>query len=487
MRLAAIDLGSNSFRLEIAKVEDGEIFSEGSWKDTVRLAAGLDAKGNLTEEAQKKALDALARIAEKIRGFPRSQIRAVGTQTLRAAHNSAEFIQKAEAVLDCPVEILRGKEEARLVFEGCSFALPVSDKKRLIVDIGGASTECVVGKEREVLVAESFHIGCVTTSVNFFTAGKISKDRFEKAILAAEAELEVSLKKFESCRWDEAYGSSGTVAAVSQILHDTGLSDGEINLNLLQKLKQAIIEAGEISKLHFAGLKEDRREVLAGGVSVLIAVFNKLKIDKMLPVGGALRYGLLYDLAGRKLDRDPRANSVLNLVKRINVDVEQAQRVSGIAVKLLKNLDPEINPELVKQLEWSGYLHEIGLSVSRSDYHKHSEYLIRNSDIPGFSRSEQEKMAMIVLGQRGNLKKVGNFLDSPKMAELIFCLRLAVIFSHARTDQDLPAIQFALGKKSFTVSLPSSWLKSHPLSEYMLTLEKDIWSKVNYKVELLAR
>ncbi len=487
MRLAAIDLGSNSFRLEIARVEKEVIISEGSWKETVRLAGGIDSEGNLTEAAQDRALKALARIAEKIEGFPRSQIRAVGTQTLRSAKNSREFVAKAEKVLGCKIEILRGKEEARLVYEGCTFALPPSDKKRLIVDIGGASTECVIGHLREVLEADSFHVGCVNTSVRFFKNGIITPAMMQKAQLSAEAEFESSMEKFFKCGWQEAFGSSGTATAVSMILHDQGWTDGTITLEALLKLKYAMLEFGSTSSFKFLGMKDDRREVLAGGVCVLLAIFNKFKLKSMKPAGGALRYGILYDLAGRKLEKDPRTASIRSLMRRMHVDEEQAARVSKVAEELYKKIDPSATLEELKEVAWAADLHEIGLSLSRSDYHKHSEYLIRNSDIPGFSRSEQERLAGIVLAHRGNLKKVAPLLADRAVAEKIFVLRLAVILCHAKIDTDLPPIQLFCGADEFIMSIPQHWLTEHPLTEYMLNQEKEIWAKVGIKFEVYTR
>ena len=473
--------------MEIARVEKEVIISEGSWKETVRLAGGIDSEGNLTEAAQDRALKALARIAEKIEGFPRSQIRAVGTQTLRSAKNSREFVAKAEKVLGCKIEILRGKEEARLVYEGCTFALPPSDKKRLIVDIGGASTECVIGHLREVLEADSFHVGCVNTSVRFFKNGIITPAMMQKAQLSAEAEFESSMEKFFKCGWQEAFGSSGTATAVSMILHDQGWTDGTITLEALLKLKYAMLEFGSTSSFKFLGMKDDRREVLAGGVCVLLAIFNKFKLKSMKPAGGALRYGILYDLAGRKLEKDPRTASIRSLMRRMHVDEEQAARVSKVAEELYKKIDPSATLEELKEVAWAADLHEIGLSLSRSDYHKHSEYLIRNSDIPGFSRSEQERLAGIVLAHRGNLKKVAPLLADRAVAEKIFVLRLAVILCHAKIDTDLPPIQLFCGADEFIMSIPQHWLTEHPLTEYMLNQEKEIWAKVGIKFEVYTR
>ncbi len=462
MKLAAIDLGSNSFRLEIARVEGERIITEGSWKETIRLAAGIDKDGNLTPEAQDRGLNALARIAEKIRGLPRNHIRAVGTQTLRAAKNSQEFIERAERILDCKVEILRGKEEARLVFQGCSFALPPSNETRLIVDIGGASTECVIGRGHDMIEGESFHVGCVNTSVTFFKDRKITAQSMRRAILSATSVLDGSEYKFVKGNWQEAFGSSGTVSAVSSILAALKITDGSITLYALEQLKDRLIHAESIDKIKFDGLKEDRREVLAGGIAVLIAVFNKLKIDVMKVADGALRYGILYDLAGRKLQRDPREASVERMMAAFHVDKEQAKRVGDMAVNLLKTMSSHVSEDSARFLRWAADLHETGLTLSRSDYHKHSEYLIKNSDIAGFSRPEQEKLAALVLGHRGNLKKVEMLLAAKQSAELLFCLRIATIVAHARQEIELPKLEATFHGHSFCLYVPRAWLKDHP-------------------------
>lgn len=487
MQLAAIDLGSNSFRLEIARVEGERIITEGSWKETIRLAAGIDKNGNISEEAQQRGLNALRRIAEKIQGFPRTQVRAVGTQTLRAAKNSKEFLDKAEKILDCKVEILRGKEEARLIFEGCSFALPPSDKRRLIVDIGGASTECVIGRGHHMIEGESFHVGCVNTSVTFFKDRKITPQNFRRAVLDAAAVLEGCQYKFVKGNWDEAYGSSGTINAVSSLLASLHVTDGSITMHALELLKDKILKAESIDKLKFEGLKEDRREVLAGGVAVLIAVFHKLNIDVMKSADGALRYGILYELAGRKLQKDPREASIEQIKTAFHVNEEQAARVAEIAVGLLKSLSPDTSEENIRFLTWAANLHETGLTLSRSDYHKHSEYLIRNSDIAGFSRQEQERLAAIVLGHRGNLKKVEPILASKLNAELVFCLRVATIIAHARREIRIPRMTASLHEHTFTLAIPKEWLKEHPVVEYLLEEEKNIWAKVNYEFDLIAK
>ena len=439
--LGAVDLGSNSFRVEVGRVVDDQILTESYWKETVRLAAGFDEKGFLTEEAQKRALNALSRFKEKLAGVDPKYIRAVGTQALRVAKNSDEFLPKAEAALGHPIEIIAGREEARLVFSGCAHTLPSSPEKRLVVDIGGASTELIIGRGYLPKQCESFHVGCVNTSVQFFKDGKITAKEFKAAQLSAQAEFEEAHQEFSHRQWDAAYGSAGTIGA---------------------------------------GLKEDRREVIAGGIAVLTAVFETFGIKEMRPASGALRVGLLYDILGRKSQHDVRDATVTAILKRTNVDKQQAARVAALSDKFFQALsDGNPDPARRKLLQWAAMLHETGKMISPSGYHRHSEYILKNSDLPGFSRSDQSDMAAIVLSQRGNLKKVETCLKDPMLMRMICAIRLAVIFAHARRTVRLPAWTLKADGKTIEFALDSAWLTKHPLTEYLLHAEEDVWDKMD--------
>ena len=332
MNLAAVDLGSNSFRLEIGRVEGVHIEREGYWKETVRLAAGLDETNKLSKKSIEIALDTLARMNERLRGMPGEQVRAVGTQTLRLARNVNDFLVEAQNALGYPIEVISGREEARLVFEGCMHTLPPSNLRRLVVDIGGASTEIIVGRGFSADKAESFKVGCVNTSLRFFKDGRIDRASLKKAQVAAAAEFEEAIAGFSRAQWEEAFGSSGTVGAVSEILRAQGWSDGTIDGEGLLKLRHVLLDAGEIKRIKLAGLKSDRQEVLAGGVAVLSAVFETLGIDEMRPARGALRVGLLYDLLGRREQHDLRDATVERMLDRFGVDRAQAQRVASHCV-----------------------------------------------------------------------------------------------------------------------------------------------------------
>ena len=482
MLLAAVDLGSNSFRLEIGKVEGAHIARHGYWKETVRLAAGLDDSNKLSKKSIDIAVETLARMNERLRGMKSEHVRAVGTQSLRQARNLNEFLLEAQHALGFPIEVISGREEARLVFEGCMHTLPPSNSRRLVVDIGGASTEVIVGKGFEAENAESFKVGCVNTSLRFFKDGRIDRSSLKKAQVAAAAELEEAVSVFSRGHWDEAFGSSGTIGAVSDILRTQGWTDGAITPQGLLTLRYALLDAGEIKRIRLAGMKPDRQEVLAGGVAVLSAVFDSLDIEEMRPARGALRVGVLYDLLGRRERKDLRDSSVVRMQARFGVDLAQAQRVATFAAQFCSALNA-VSDEMAHRLRWAALLHEVGFAISHNDYHKHAAYLIRHSDIAGFSTSDQEKVATLVLAQRGNLKKVQSALEDNEIAAAILSLRLAVIFAHARHAVELPtwSLKFA---KTIELSLASDWLTTHPLTQYLLEEEAAHWERVGVRLEL---
>ncbi len=485
MLLASVDLGSNSFRIEIGRVQGDRILHQSYWKESVRLSAGFDENGNLTEEVQAKALATLARFNERIKTFSPSQVRAVGTQALRIAKNSKEFLQKAEKVLGFPIEILRGHEEARLVFEGCSYRLPSSDAKRFIVDIGGGSTEFVIGQGHKAEQCVSYHVGCVNTTLENFPDGIITDQRFETAQLYVQSEIMEAYSEFNSSNWQEAYGSSGTMDAISSILRTMGLSEeGEVRLEHLKALRQLLVKQGKISELDLPGLADNRREVIIGGLVVLSAVFNTLKIEVMYPCTGALRVGLLYDLLDRKTHQDIREESANALLKWTGVDQDQAQRVQSLALKFFDQACPNAPSESRKLLAWASLLHEIGGLISHNGYHRHTAYVLANCDLDGFSRPNQECLSMLALAQRGNLLKVETALGKPIARAQIISIRLAVLFAHTRLPIEMPQCLLSSDQDCFKLSIPTQWLKQHPLTHFLLENEVVLWNKVKYGFEL---
>lgn len=483
MLLGAVDLGSNSFRVEIGQVHGDRITTQSYWKETIRLAGGFDEAGALTPEAQARALGALSRFRERLGNLPPERVRAVGTQAMRAATNSAEFLKKAEAALGYKIDILSGHEEARLVFKGCARTLPPSEKRRLIVDIGGASTELIIGEGLEAERCESFRIGCVNTSIRFFQDGRITAKSIERAVLACQAELEESITRFGAGNYEEAFGSAGTFGAMSDIARASGWSDGTVTLEHLERIRKQLLEAKDVKNIRFDGLKEDRKEVIAGGLAVLLAVYKTLGIETMRPASGALRVGLLYDLLGRVSDKDTRDITVESMMSAAQIDREQAVRVADITEKLYTALRPSASPDDLKYVRWGALLHEVGMNISSSRYHRHSWYVVSNADMPGFGRQDQDIMATFVLSQRGNLKKIEDALGTIITCEAALALRLAVIFAHARRPVELPVMTFIRkGPRELVVKLDGVWLNAHPLTDVLLKDESAAWAKIGRQV-----
>ncbi|HYB51686.1 MAG TPA: Ppx/GppA phosphatase family protein [Burkholderiaceae bacterium] len=475
--LAAIDLGSNSFRLEIGEAMGAHIARRGYWKETVRLAAGLGPDGRLSRRSMDNACVCLARMNERLQGMGAAQVRAAGTQTLRQALNAEQFLQEAQRALGYPIEIISGREEARLIFEGCTHTLPPSKRRRLVVDIGGASTEVIVGRGFTPARAESFKIGCVGTTLRFFPGGRIDRAHFRQAQVACEAELEEARIAFHRYGWDEAYGSSGTIGAAALILRDHGWAEGTVTASGLARLRQALLDFGEIRRVQFDSIKPERAEVLVGGIAALSAIFESFGIDEMRPAKGALRAGLLYDLLGRRARHDVRDATVLRWQQRYGADRTLARVVEITALKFYQCLFPDAPEEAVRTLRFACQLHEIGLAVSHSDYHKHAAYLVRNGDLPGFSTSDQERIAELVLGQRGNLRKVLDVLWDPLRAGRLLALRLAILLHHARRPVRLPRWSLR-AHRSIEFGIERSWIARRPLTRHLLEEEAQQWARV---------
>ncbi len=485
MLLAAVDVGSNSFRLEIGRADGSHIERRGYWKEIVRLAAGLDESNRLSKKAIDTATECLARINERLRGVPATQVRAVGTQTLRQALNANEFLLEAQHALGFPIEIISGREEARLVFEGCMHSLAPSQKRRLVVDIGGASSEVIVGRGFESDRAESFKIGCLNVTLKFFPGGVIDRSSLRRAQVACEAEFEEAQAYFGRGRWDEVYGTSGTIGAVSVVLRDQGWTDGAVTMAGLARLRQALLAAGDVRRVRFDGIKQERAAVLAGGLSVLMAIFETFGLGELRTAKGGLRLGVLYDLLGRRESRDIRDATVDRWQLRFGVDRAQAERVAQTALKLFAAMAPSAGEEAVKRLLRAAQLHEIGSAVSHGDYHKHSAYLVEYGDLPGFSTSDQRDIAELVLGQRGNLRKVSALLEEPERSAALLALRLAVILHHARSDVTCEGwtLRFA---RSIEIGLERAWLDQHPLTRHLIEEEAEQWQRVGVRFTIRA-
>jgi len=485
MQLAAVDLGSNSFRLQMGRGHGNHVELQDYWKETVRLAAGVGADRRISSKAIDASCECLARMNERLRGYAPEQVRAVGTQTLREAPNSDEFLLEAQQALGYPIDIISGREEARLTFEGCMHSAPPSRHARLVVDIGGASTELIVGQGFEAQAAESFRVGCVNTTLRFFRDGVIDRASFRKAQVAAAAEIEEAVTVFSRAHWQEAFGASGTIGAAAELIRQVDWGDGSvITAGMLLNLRHLLIEYGEVRKLKLPGVKPERAQVLPGGVAVLSAVFETLGITELAPARGGLRLGLLYDLLGRRERRDLRDATVTRLQKRFDVDRAQAQQVGGVARELHDALDPQAGEEQVKRLAWAAALHEVGLAISHNDHHKHGAYLVGNADMAGFSTSDQRRIATLILAQRGNLRKVAEALQDSSRVAKILALRLAVILCHARRPFQLPKWSLRASRAGYELRLDGDWLGRHPLTQFLLDEETAQWEKAGLRLSV---
>ncbi|MDE2372349.1 MAG: Ppx/GppA family phosphatase [Burkholderiales bacterium] len=480
--LAAVDMGSNSFRLEIGQLPQSRYRRIDYLKETVRLGAGLDAEGMLGDEAAQRGLACLRHFSARLADFQPGQVRAVATQTLREARNRNSFLLRAQEALGFPIEVISGREEARLIYAGVAHLQP-SDDPRLVIDIGGRSTELILGQGRTPLVSESFAVGCVSLTLRYFKGGRISEAAFREAQVAAGAELEEALQPFARERWLLALGSSGTAGAVSQLLQAAGITDGRITPAGLRWCIERCLEARHIERIDLPGLKPGRNAVLPGGLALLYTLATHFGIDDLWPAKGALRQGVIVDLHERLLAHhrghavDMRDATVAELQRRYQIDLAQAQRVSAVALALFDSVMPDAEPEMRRELGWSCLLHEMGLTVSHHDHHRHSAYLLAHVDAAGFSQSQQRRMAELVLGQRGGLRKVEPQLASETFAWQVLCLRLAVIKCHARGAADPKAMTLRARGRDAVLDYDATWSEGHPRTLFLLREEVLAWSR----------
>jgi exopolyphosphatase/guanosine-5'-triphosphate,3'-diphosphate pyrophosphatase len=484
--LAAIDLGSNSFHMVLAKTDHGEIRILERLGEKVQLAAGLDDQRQLSEEAIQRGLDCLRRFAQLIIGFPDGAVRIVGTNALREARNSAEFIHRAEEILGHPVELISGREEARLIYLGVSHSSADTPGKRLVVDIGGGSTEFIIGQRFEPLLRESLQMGCVSYTQRYFRDGKITAARYAQAYTAARLELMSIEHALHRLGWQEAIGASGTIRAIGLVIKAGGHGSGEVNTEGLAWLKRKVLKLGDIEKLEFDGIKADRRGVFPAGLAIMEAIFDATKLASMKHSEGALREGVLYDLLGRHVHEDVRERTLSALMERYHVDLEQAARVESKALSVLDQVASAWNLEDAWQrelLSWAARVHEVGLDIAHYQYHKHGAYLIEHSDLAGFSRLDQQMLALLVRGHRRNIPRdklceFGN--ESETLLRLCVLLRFAILFHHIRGTQEMPSVQLTVGPQSLDVQFPDGWLAANLLTQADFAQEAEWLTRTNF-------
>ena len=489
--LAAVDLGSNSFHLEIGRVVDRQIYPLDAVREVVRLGGGLTSEKRIDRATQAAALDAIAKFGERLRGFPRSAVRAVGTNALRVAKNAPQFLREARQVLGFPIEVISGREEARLIYLGVAHAMPAAVgskiERRLVVDVGGGSTEFIVGTGLEPQLTESLYMGCVSYSLKYFPDGKVDKAAMRAAELAARQELAGIVRAYRAAGWDEAVASSGTARAIENILRENGFAEDGLTRAGLEKLRSLLVKSEKADPDRIAGLRPNRAPVLPGGLAILHAAFEELGLESMKVSAAALRHGVLYDLLGRVEHRDMREATVAQFMRRYHVDTAQAERVKQLALTIYDALTPGAEREDDADrlmLEWAARLAEIGLSIAHAQYHKHSAYVLSNADMPGFSRPEQARLARIVLAHRGKLRKMQDAGLDGSDWKLVFALRTASLILRSRSDAKLPFLRVAADAGGFAIDLPQSWLDESPLSATALEAEADHWKTVGMKLQV---
>jgi exopolyphosphatase/guanosine-5'-triphosphate,3'-diphosphate pyrophosphatase len=477
---AAIDLGSNSFHMIVAREVHGQLQVVDKHKEMVRLRSGLDEQGNLTEDSVKSALECLARFGQLIKNIPQPNIRVVGTNTLRNARNSREFLIAARKALGINIEIISGKEEARLIYLGVAHGLPRSEEQRLVMDIGGGSTEYIIGHDFSNDHLTSTEMGCVSMTQAYFAEDIITAERMNQAITACRQILRPHRKQLTRLGWDNAYGASGTIKSIGLVLQENQWTDGAITLEGLQKLRGEMIKYGSAQDLSINGLKDDRKPVLAGGLAILIATFEELNIQQMQVSANALREGLVFDTLGRMFAEDSRQVSVNAMQQWMKIDLQQATHVAQTARMLFNQAhniwqlrDKEY--DYPKLLNWASELHECGMAISYKRYRHHSAYLVEQSDMAGFTNQEKQMLAAMMLNHRGKfIKEPFDCLMEPHNQKLIFLtvlLRLAVRIHRGR-DLENPDILLVIEDDySIHLKFDEGWLASHPLSQMDLEIE----------------
>lgn len=487
--IAAVDLGSNSFRLQVGRIVDDQIYAFDGLKEPVQLAAGLSADKWLGDEACQRGVAALRLFHERLSGFPPEAVRAVATNTLRVAKNAESFLHEAEKTLGFPVEVIGGREEARLIYVGVAHTLPDPHCQQLIVDIGGGSTEFIIGKSFDPVLLDSLYMGCVGYSLLYFPGGKTSKRNFREAEFAARQELQSIVHVYREAGWDVAVGSSGTAKALQEILVENGLAKGGITRDGLEKLRAIFIRAGSVEKTNLYGLRNDRASVILGGLAIMAAVFHEFGLQQMTFSEGALRLGVLYDLLGRYHRNDLRDATVNAFMNRYRANPRHAGQVSDTACSLLRQLGSSsgVTDMDHRFLRWAALLHEIGISVAHAGYHKHSAYILANADMPGFSRMDQARLSRLVLAHRGKLERLADVDPSSPDWQLIVCLRLAVVIHRARDDRGIPDIALTQAKRGFIVETPPGWLHELPLTAAAFEEERLQWRSVGRVLSVRPR
>ena len=487
--VAAVDLGSNSFHMIICSLQDGKLQTIDRLKEMVRLAAGMDEHKTLDSETQEKALACLERFGQRISNFPPNSVRIVGTNTLRQARNADQFIHKAERALGHPIHIISGIEEARLIYQGVAHSLASTANNRFVMDIGGSSTEYIIGQHDTAHTKESLNMGCVTVSQNFFKNGTISKKAFKKATLFVEQQLEPFQDTFNSQYYDEAIGASGSLKAISSVLQTSGFSSNGITLVGMEQLVAHLLTLDHVDKIQFPALSVERRPVFIGAVAIVYATLKTLNIKQMTVSDGALREGLIYDLLGRIYDHDIRSQTSQTIAARYHTDTRHAEQIKETIRYMVAQLGEQLcfndNPASLQYLEWAAELHEIGFEIAHSQYHKHSAYIIENADLAGFSKQDQMILSRVVRSHRKKFS-LSRFDDLPapwRRFAPIMCIvfRLAAVL-HRNRHSSRPDFQISIEGNDIELSFAEHWLEQVPLTQADLKQEANYLKEARFNL-----
>ncbi len=488
--LAAIDIGSNSFHMVVARYVLGQLRIVDRIKETVRLAEGLDGIGGLDQKSIDRALECLSRFGQRIRTIPPQHVRAIATNTVRALKSPQIFLLPAEKALGHGIEVVAGREEARLIYLGVANGQPPREKRRLVMDIGGGSTEFIIGEGFETLERESLQMGCVATTKRFFPNGELSKKRWKEALTEITAEFQQFSAAYRERGWQEVFGASGTIKAIGEICTEMKLTQNVITEAALKQIKEQLLQFGNINDIKLPGLPADRRPVIAGGLLILDAAFAELDIKRMHISDDALREGVLYDMIGRRSERDPREASIQALCSRYAVDIPQAERVEKTALKLFDDVAEDwlLDSEEFRLLGWAARLHEMGLAIAHSQYHTHGGYLIEYSDIAGFSKTEQQFLAALIRNQRRGFNNKSIQVLPDRLAKsaqrCAIILRLAVLLHRSHVRSAVPDPKLQVTGNHLKLKLEKAWLKAHPLTQSDLEAEREYLEAIDYKLTI---
>ena len=490
LKVAALDIGSNSFHLVVARIVAGSVQILHKVKQKVRLADGLSADGELSVEAQQRGLDTLAIIAESLQDFAPESVRVVATHTLRKASNAKTFLQEAKKVFPFPIEIISGAEEARLIYQGVAHTNHQLGQ-RLVIDIGGGSTEFIIGEGFDTKILRSLQMGCVSYTNKYFKHGELKSKAFAKAITAAQQELEMIDKKFNQMGWQFCIGTSGTIKSIIELASqlDSTNRENSVSLSDLNTLMQLCCAAGNSKDLKLQDLSDDRRPVFAAGLAILIAIFKSLGISEMTFSPAALREGVLYEMSDQLAQTDIRQRSADSLATRYDVDIEQAKRVLHTTMHLYQQVRKnwDINhPELKSLLGWSALLHEVGIQINTRGVQRHSGYILQNIDLPGFGQEQQNLLATLVRFHRKKIRTgdIPEFtlLQQQQVYKLLVLLRLGILLNIKRQDDILPDIGIAVDNKNVTLTFPNDWLAQKPVFSADLEREVDYLKEIEIKL-----